>query len=175
MPVPTPASAPGVPQRVGFSYSPLSLGRPGQQGPGGRGSGLPSLATVAAAPPLVPSRPVRSLCAWGFSRCHLPGSGQSGIPRSQKADGQCQGSAWARLGSAAGPGSSPASAPLSAPLPLPRPPGGRRRRLPARVKEERAAPSRSPRSPAALRLERRAAALLLPGTQVAPHSPPAAT
>lgn len=60
-PVPAPASAPGVPPRVGFSYSPLSLSWPGQQGPGGRGSRLPSLATVAAAPPLVPSRPVRSL------------------------------------------------------------------------------------------------------------------
>lgn len=70
-----------------------------------------------------------------------------GLPGSQEADGRCQDSAgaWARLGSAAGPGSSPASAPRSAPLPRPRPPGRSRRRLPARVKEERVAPSRGPR------------------------------
>lgn len=148
---------------MGFSYSPLSLGRPGQPGPRGRGSGLPSVATVAAAPPLVRSRPVRSLRAWGSPHCHLSGSGQSGLPRSQKADGQCQGSARARLGSAAGPGSSPASAPRSAPLPLPRPPGRRRRSLPARVKEEREAPSGGLRRPGALRQESRAEVLLLPG------------
>lgn len=148
---------------MGFSYSPLSLGPPGQQGPRGRGSGLPTVATVAAAPPLVPSGPLRSLRAWGSPRCHLWGSGQSGLPKSQKADGQCRGSARARLGSAAGPGSSPASAPRAAPLPLPRPPGRRRRSLPTRVKEEREAQSRGLRRPGALRQESRATVLLLPG------------
>lgn len=169
--VPAPASAPGVPQRVGFSYSSLSLGRPGQQGPGGRGSGLRSLATVAAAPPLVPSCPVHFLRAWGSPRCRLSGSGQSKLPGSQKADGQCQGSARARLGSAAGPGSSPASAPHSAPLPLPRPPGRRRHRLPAPVKEERAARSRGSCRRGALRLESRAAVLRLLGGARRPRLP----
>ncbi|XP_070126440.1 uncharacterized protein [Equus caballus] len=128
----------GAPEGGG-SYSPLSR------------AGLGSRVREAAAPDarhwllwrqrLLESRPVRAapFGAWGSPRCHLSGSGQSGLPGSQKADGQCQGSARARarLGSAAGPGSSPASAPRSAPLPLPRPPGRRRRRLPARVKEER--------------------------------------
>lgn len=41
--VPAPASAPGVPQRVGLSYSRLSLSWPGQHGPGGRGWRLQSL------------------------------------------------------------------------------------------------------------------------------------
>lgn len=156
---------------MGFSYSSLSLGRPGQQGPGGRGSGLGSLATVAAAPPLVPSRPVHSLRAWGSPRCHLSGSGQSKLQGSQKADGQCQGSARARLGSAAGPGSSPASAPHSAPLPLPRPPGRRRRRLPAPVKEERAPPSCGSRRRGALLLDIRAAVLRLLGDARHPSLP----
>ncbi|XP_053518093.1 skin secretory protein xP2-like [Artibeus jamaicensis] len=162
---------------------PALPGRPGQQGPGGRGSAPPSLATVAAAPLLAASRPVRSLRAWGSPRCHLLGSSQSGLPRSQKADGQCQGSARARarLGSAAGPGSSPASAPHSEPLPLPRPPG-RRRGLPARVKEERAARGCGPRRGEALRPGSGVAALPLPcdpatahGDWRRPESPPAAT
>lgn len=121
---------------------PLSRSWPGQPGPGGRGSGRASLRR----PRLLSSRSrlLRSRRRVGFPAPQLLGLRPVRTPPgSQAADGRCQGSAGARArrGSAAGPGSSPASAPRSAPLPRPRPPGRRRRRLPARVKEERAAQS----------------------------------
>lgn len=125
-PVPAPASAPGVPPRVGFSYSPLSLSWPGQQGPGGRGCRLRSLATVASASSSpVPSGPLPSAR-------EAPGAATSRAPASPGSGGATRrtDSVRARLGLGLG------SAPLQAPAP-PRPP----RRAPR--------PSPSPARPAA--------------------------
>ncbi|KAM8777495.1 uncharacterized protein V5649_014867 [Rhynchonycteris naso] len=161
-PVPAPASAPRVLPRVGFSYSPLSPGRPGQLGPGGRGSTLPSLAYGGGS--AIPSPVPSGLLTSRVGLLTLPPLGLRPVPAPREPEG---GRTVSGLGSGSGsarlrcrprllPG---LRAALRAP-PLPRPPG-RRHRLPTRVKEERAAPSCGPRSPGTLRLERRAAALRL--------------
>lgn len=132
--VPAPASSPGVPRRVGFSYSPLSRSWPGQQRPGGRGSRRPSLATAAAAPPPVASSPLRSLRRAGLSAPPplwlRPVRGSRGARR--RTDG-----VRTRLGLGLG------SAPLQAPAP-PRPPRRARRPSPAPARRAAAAAA-SPR------------------------------
>ncbi|XP_044927523.1 spidroin-2-like [Mustela putorius furo] len=123
----------GVPPRVGFSYSPLSLSWPGQQGPGGRGCRLRSLATVASASSSpVPSGPLPSAR-------EAPGAATSRAPASPGSVGARRrtDSVRARLGLGLG------SAPLQAPAP-PRPPRRAPRPSPSPARQAAAAAA-SPR------------------------------